>query len=57
MLKKSWCVAVGGSRQARLRWPSRCYRSRSAAARRSKRIHAAHAMGVSTIWIYRDKEA
>lgn len=48
-----WRVVVGGTKAAQARWPARTYQSKAAALRRRKQIHAAHDMGVSTIWILR----
>jgi hypothetical protein len=43
-------VCVGGSSQARVRWPSRTYKHKSSATRRVKQISSAHDFGVATIW-------
>jgi hypothetical protein len=43
-------VIVGGSPQARKRWPTRTYTYKSSANRRMRQIHNARDLGVSTIW-------
>ena len=48
-------VCIGGSSQARVRWPSRTYKLKSSAHRRVKQIHAAHDMGVATIWTLKEQ--
>lgn len=47
---RCYLVCVGGSPQARLRWPSRRYKHKSSARRRYKQISLAHDLGVCTIW-------
>jgi hypothetical protein len=47
-------VCVGGSPQARVRWPARSYKCKSSAKRRVKQIHDAHDMGVATIWTLKE---
>jgi len=51
---KGYTVCIGGSSQARERWPSRRYASRSSAKRRMRQIDAAHDMGVAVIWCLKD---
>ena len=46
-----WLVAVGGSPQARERWPLRTYATKGAARRRLKRIRQARDLEVETVWI------
>ena len=47
-------VIVGGSSQARVRWPARSYKLKSSAKRRFKQIHDAHDFGVATIWTLKE---
>jgi len=53
-MDKPYQVVIGGSPQARGRWPSRRYASKSSAKRRMKQISAEHDLGVATIWILKD---
>jgi len=46
-----WSVIIGGSPQARLRWPTRVYAHKRSARRRASLIHQAGDLGVATIWI------
>ena len=49
-----YTVCVGGSSQARVRWLTRGYLSRSSAKRRMRQIHSAHDLGVATIWCLKE---
>lgn len=45
-----WDVVVGGSPQARLRWPKRTYKTKKSAKRRVRQIREARDIGLETIW-------
>ena len=47
-------VVIGGTKQAKKRWPARLYKLHSSARRRAKQIHQSNDLGVSVIWILPD---
>lgn len=46
-----YLVCVGGSPQARERWPTRHYKHKCSAWRRARQIKTAEDLGVETIWV------
>jgi len=48
----TYTVSVGGTSDARKRWPIRTYKHRRPAERRRKQIRDARDIGVVTIWTW-----
>jgi hypothetical protein len=49
----AWKVAIGGTENAKRRWPAKIYKHLQSARRRRMQILKAHDIGIETIWIYK----